>query len=373
MEGKNILNNAQSMHPRADQTAHHSGLFESIFMKNNIAKSMVVAIAASAMLTGCAAVQRTGANMALGFVEKNVVPVTFAQDDTNMICVSGTSLLPAILAMDAQGGDATKMEVLLYTSAASCAEDTALEHELAYLRAAHDGRVNEAQDQRLAQKNWSALAARRQYTAYQLFQKAWERDYKIKLGDQCPTMKTDLEKTVYLLGMIDGVKAVTNDIASQGAVNVPKDIAAVVERGMGCLDNNQYWGAPMAMRAAIWTLLPGAGEGHPDPWQTMKDSNRIGESKGVRISHAIYALAAQATGQDDKIRDALRTYGKTVDANMPVNPQYKLFDAMGGHEVWNIANRYWTTKTGKRAPEDGLTKFWDEADASIPNTDDLLN
>ena len=50
-------------------------------------------------------------------------------------------------------------------------------------------------------------------------------------------MRSDIDQTVYLLGMISGLQAVTNDINSGGSVNVPKDIAAIVERGMVCLDN----------------------------------------------------------------------------------------------------------------------------------------
>ncbi|MFX7194157.1 hypothetical protein ABTI46_20285, partial [Acinetobacter baumannii] len=85
-------------------------------------------------------------------------------------------------------------------------------------------------------------------------------------------------------------------INSGGSVNVPKDIAAIVERGMVCLDNQKFWGAPNATRAVIWTLLPGANEGKPDPYETLKQSVQIGEQKGVRLSHALYAVAAQASG-----------------------------------------------------------------------------
>lgn len=367
-----MLNNTPNVH-EADQPIRQSTSKKPFFMKNIIAKSMVVAVAAALTLTGCSQVIKTGANVGLKFAEGHIVPPILTQDDTNMVCVSGTSLLPAILATSAMGADSTNMAVLLYVGAASCAEDSALENELAYMRASRAGKVEEAQDQRIAQKRWSAVAARRQYAAYQMFQETYERKYRIKLGEQCPAMHTDLDKTIYLLGMIAGLQAVTNDIASQGSVNVPKDIAAVVERGMKCLDNEQFWGTPLAIRAAIWVLLPGAGEGKPDPWQTIKDSTRLGERKGVRLAHAIYALAAQSTGKDDLIRDALKTYGKSVDQNMPVNPKYKLFDAMGGHQVWGIADRYWTEKTGKRAPEDGLTKFWDESDVDASKVDDLLN
>ena len=45
------------------------------------------------------------------------------------------------------------------------------------------------------------------------------------------------------------VYAMTNDINSGGAINVPKDIAGIVERYVWrVLDNEKFWGAPMAAR-----------------------------------------------------------------------------------------------------------------------------
>ncbi len=79
-----------------------------------------------------------------------------------------------------------------------------------------------------------------------------------------------------------------------------KILPGIVERGMTCLNNEKFWGAPEATRAVIWTLLPGAGDGKPDPYQTLKQSMQIGENKGVRLSHALYAVAAQASGEDAK-------------------------------------------------------------------------
>jgi hypothetical protein len=87
--------------------------------------------------------------------------------------------------------------------------------------------------------------------------------------------------------MVSGLQAMTNDINSGGAINVPKDIAGIVERGMTCLDNEKFWGAPMATRAVIWTLLPGAGDGKPEPYATMKESMQIGEKK-VFVYHMHY-------------------------------------------------------------------------------------
>ncbi|ANF82556.1 hypothetical protein A3K93_10390 [Acinetobacter sp. NCu2D-2] len=333
----------------------------------------VAAIAiTTTVLTGCSQVIKTGANVALGFTEKHIVPPILAMDDAEMVCNSGNSLTPAIMATKDMGADPTRVAVLMYSAAGICAEQKALDAELRYMRASKDHKVAEAQDARVEQKRWAALAAQRQYTGYQLFQTRYEKKYKKPLGDSCPRMNSDIEQTVYLLGMLSGLQAMTNDINSGGAVQVPKDIAAVVERGMVCLDNTKFWGAPNATRAVIWTLLPGAGDGKPDPYQTLKQSTQIGEQKGVRLSHALYAVAAQASGDDAKIRDALRTFSQARSEEKPINPQFKLIDSMAASMVHGIADRYWTENTGVRSTDEGLERFWDDTEDSS-DLDELFN
>lgn len=338
-------------------------------------QGMVAVATAAFLLSGCSQVIKTGANVALGFANNHIVPPILASDDPDMACASGNALTPVTMSTKAMGADPAKLAVLLYTSAGICAENNSLAAELRYLRASKANQIDEAKDARIEQKRWAEVAARRQYAGYLLFAEHWESKYKIKLGDKCPNMKTDLDRTIYLLGMVSGVQSVTNDINSGGAVNVPKDIAAIAERGMACLDNQKFWGAPNGIRAAIWTLLPGAGDGKPDPWQVMKDSAAIGEKSGVRLSHALYAVAAQASGDKDKLRDALRTYGHSIEEGKPVNDKFQLIDAMSRQMVRNIADRYWTENTGTRTPDDGYTHFWDETatDDSGLSLDSLLD
>lgn len=319
---------------------------------------------ASTVLSGCSYVVKTGANVALGFSEKHLVPPILAMGDADMACNQGTALTPAIMATKDMGADPTRMAVLLYSAAGMCAENRALDAELRYLRASKSGQISEAQDARVEQKRWAALAAERQYAGYQLFAERWQAKYKYTLGDSCPTMHKDLDQTVYLLGMMSGLQSMTNDINSGGQVNVPKDIAAIVERGMACLDNTKFWGAPNATRAVIWTLLPGADEGKPDPYKTLKESMQIGEQKGVRLAHALYAVAAQASGDDAKIRDALRSYAASKAEDKPVNPEFRLIDSMAGQMVQGIADRYWTENTGVRSADDGMSQFWDDQGAT---------
>ena len=338
---------------------------------SKIAQGLTAAIVASTVLSGCSYIIKSGANIALRFSENHIVPPILAMDDPDMICNSGNALTPAIMATKDMGADPTRMAVLLYSGAGLCAESQSLEQELRYMRASKAGQVAEAQDARIAQKRWAAIAAERQYKGYLLFAERWEAKYKYKLGDSCPTMRSDLDQTVYMLGMLSGLQAMTNDINSGGEVNVPKDIAAIVERGMVCLDNTKFWGVPNATRAVIWTLLPGAGDGKPDPYVTLKESMAIGEQKGVRLPFAMYAIAAQASGDDAKIRDALRSYANSIGEDKAVNPNFKLFDSMAGLMVRGVSDRYWTENTGVRTGDGGMTMFWDDK-ANTSELDDLF-
>ena len=337
-----------------------------------ICQGMAVLAITTTVLSGCSQIIKTGANVALGFTEKHIVPPILAMDDADMACNQGTALTPAIMATQDMGADPTRVGVLMYSAAGMCAEQKALDAELRYLRASKAGQVGDAQDARIEQKRWAAVAANRQYTGYLMFKSRFEKKYRQELGENCPTLHGDMEQTVYLLGMLSGLQSMTNDINSGGAVNVPKDIAAVVERGMTCLDNAKFWGAPEATRAVIWTLLPGAGDGKPDPYQTLKQSMSIGEQKGVRLSHAMYAVAAQASGDDAKVRDALKSFADARSETKPVNPQFKLIDSMASSMVQGIADRYWTENTGVRSSDEGMQRFWDESDNS-ENLDELFD
>lgn len=331
-----------------------------MFKGHKLGLVVAATLTASTVLTGCSYALKTGANVALSFSEKKLVPPILAMGDTDMACNMGTALTPAIMSTKDMGADPTRMAVLLYAASGLCAENRALDAELRYLRASKVGQVSEAQDARIEQKRWAAVAADRQYKGYTEFVERWQTRYKFTLGDSCPTMRRNIDQTVYFLGMLNGLQAMVNDINSGGQIGVPKDIAAIVERGMTCLDNEKFWGAPMATRAVIWTLLPGADEGKPNPYQTMKESMKIGEQKGVRLSHALYAMAAQANGDKDKIRDALRSYASSRAEEVPVAPEFKLLDSMAGAIVQSVADRYWTENTGVRTSDEGYSTFWDD-------------
>jgi hypothetical protein len=326
---------------------------------------MVATVGLVMLTSGCSTVYRIGANVGLRFTEDHVIPPILSDDDVQMACINGQALAPVIYAVGPAGGtgigaDNDQLSVLLYSTAALCAEQTALDNELRYLRASRANQVEEAQDARIAQKRWAELASRRQYTAYQHFEHFYEKKYDLKIGEKCPKFKSDFDEMVFLLGSISGIQAVVNDINSQNAVGVPKDIAAKVERSMKCLDSDKWWGVPIGVRAAVWNLLPGAGAGQ-DPWETLKGSMRVGERKGVRLSHALYAMSAYAKADDARLRDALKIYAATNDnQDFHIDPHFKMFDKFGELVIMGISDRYWTEHTGSRTPAGSVGKFWDD-------------
>lgn len=327
-----------------------------------------------AFTSGCSQIKKTGANVVLRNVEKDLIPPLFGIDDVQMSCVAGESQAPLLLAVE--GGmkaDAHEILVLLYASAGVCSEQRAFEHEMRYLRASKANLIDEAQDARVMQKREAETAARRQMAGFKHLEAYFEVGKKAPIGAKCPKFKRDFDEFVYMMGLIEGMQGMVNDIAAQQVVGVPKDIAAKVERAMQCLDNNKWWGTPMATRAVIWTLLPGAGEGKGDPWEVIKQNMRVADRTGVRLPYALYAMAAQAKGDEALIRDALKAFAATQDS--AINPKYRMVDALASMIMYNVSDRYYTEKTGSRTPPGSMGRFWDEVPAQQEDgieIDDLL-
>ena len=329
-------------------------------------------IGASVLLTACDPVAFIS-NQTLRFVERNLVPPMLKDNDVVMACQSGVATAPLIMATQNLGANADQIGTLLYTTAGLCAEMESTENEMRYLRAAKAGQVDEAQDARIAQKRWAELAARRQLIAYERFVHYYEDRYDIKIGEECTDFHRDFDEFVYMLGLVTGLQAVLNDITAQQAVGVPMDIAAKAERAFTCLDNKKWWGVPLAARAVIWNVLPGADEGK-DVWGAFNASMQQGEADGIRLPHAMYALSAFGKDDQARVRDAIRRYVNVKEDFKP-NPEYRLADSMAGMIITTLSDRMWTEATGTRTPLGSLGKFWDEkADKAQSGVDinDLL-
>jgi hypothetical protein len=327
----------------------------------------VLALGAVAILTGCASVQGGITNFAIGIVEDRIVPPILELNDVDMGCQFATSSFPLISgATRAFYGDPALLEALLYTTSAVCSEKQSVDEELRYLRATRANQVLEAQDARIIQKRLLEITAKRQFSAFKLMRSHLEEKYEFQYGEKCPVFKRDYDELTYILGTIAGLQAVINDIASQQMVGVPTDIAPLSERAMSCVSNTKWWGVPLAARAVVWNILPGGAEGK-DVWGSFNRAMIIGERGGVRLAHVMYAISAQAGGDEMRFRDATKRWA-TATSFKPSN-QYRLVEDISTLTMTNLSDRYWSEKTGTRTPIASIGKYWDESSSPVIDID----
>jgi len=329
-----------------------------------ILTASVVALSTLTM-SGCALVESATSGVTLNILEEGFTPPALQMGDVDMGCTFATANGPLVGAARNFYGDPSLMETVLLQSASVCSDAKALEEELRYIRASREKRSDDAQDARINQKRLMATSAHRQSDSFLRMRTKLEQKYFFKYGSNCPRFKRDFDEMVYLLGSISGVQAVQSDMGAQQAVGVSLDIPPQVEFAMTCLNNQKWWGAPQALRAAIWSIIPGGADGK-DVKGTFESSMAIGEQAGVRLPHVMAALAAQSADDTAGVRAAIKRFASVE--NFKVNKDYRLIDAIAEVQMMNISDRMWTQNTGSRTPFNSLGKFWDDK-ASGPAID----
>ncbi len=328
------------------------------------------AVAVSALtMGGCALIQSNVSGTTIGILEDGFTPPTLQGRDVEMACSFAMVNSPLIGAARNFHGDPSLMESVLMSSAGVCSENQAIAEEMRYLRAAREKRADEAQDARISQKRLLAVAAERQYTGFYRMRSKLEQKYFFKYGSTCPAFKRDFDELVYLLGSVSGLQAMQNDIAAQQTVGVPTDTAPLVEKAMNCLDNDKWWGAPQAARAAVWSILPGGADGK-DVKGTFDASMTLGEAAGVRLSHVMAAVAYQSLDDQAAVRQIIKRF--TANKDFKPSTDYRLIDAIAQSQLTNVSDRMWTQGAGTRTPMASLGKFWDEKAGGDLDADSFL-
>jgi len=256
----------------------------------------------------------------------------------------------------------------LYLLAGSCSEFMAWEEDLRHLRALYSKNVPEAEDARIAQKRFMTQAARRHLAGYQSLVLAIAEP-----GGACPDFHSDNAELYWLLGLLDGLQAMLNDLASEGIANVPLDIASKVGRGSACLDNEKWWGLPKAIQAAIWVNIPNDKPADVDPLNVLDQSLQIGIKQGVRVSQVLAAKVHMGLGNIEQVKSIIRSHKKAI-VNTPSKPEFRLLDELATVQLLAISDHLWTEATGKRTPISGLGTFWDDPKGAVDtiNIDDML-
>ena len=320
------------------------------------------------LLSGCSAIDnmmyKTTGDVMQGFSRDHTVPYLLESNDLAMGCAMSEATAPLLMSFGRVTAEPDQLAVMLYLSAGGCAEERALEHELASLGAMKNLEADRAQDAIIQQKRALALAATRYF-------QAWKRHntfYGEPVAGECPSFDDDLGEFIYLAGLLSGLQALNAEIQSTSAIGVPKNIGSTVARATQCLDNEKWWGAPMALRATIWSMIPGALPAGEDPFVRLDIAYEQGEKAGVRISHAFHAIAAQNKSDDKRLRSVIRSHAESLEET-PSSEKWGLVDAMATQTIVAISDRLWMENTGHRTPMGRLGTFWDDEKKAVETMD----
>jgi len=318
-------------------------------------------------LNACTLVYKGTGDAMIGYAEDYGVSYMLETDDVALKCSMVESFSPFLLSFSTVTASPDQLGILFYLMAGNCTEFKAWEQELRYLRAVYSKNSIEAQDARVAQQRLLGLAAHRQLTGYHYLAKAF-----VEPGAECPEFASDDEELYWLIGLLNGIQAIINDIASGGTVEVPLDIAAKVGRGASCLNNEKWWGTPEAIQAAIWMTIPGNSAANKKPEEILNDSIQRGLQQGIRIPQVLAAQVYLGLGKIAQVKKIIRNYGVLKQTSASKN--YKSLNDVSRLQLQAISDRLWTEGTGRRTPLGRLGFFWDDPEKTIEtiDIDDLL-
>lgn len=303
-----------------------------------------------------------------GYSSAHAVPYVLSLNDTDMGCATGEAMTPFLMSFSRVTNPADNVGVLMYSSAATCAEQKAWDHELSYLRAVRAGNASEAEDARELEKRSYAIAAQRQYKAY----KHMEAYFDVKVGEECGDVDDREDQLIWLMGIVSGLQALNSQLASLSDQGIPTNIASKAGRAAACLDDADWWGVPSSIRALVWTMVPGVMPKGQNAWERLAQSSKQGENNGVRLAHVFQALAALNAGNTELVKDVIRAHVASLKS-MPVRKDAAMLDRIATLTLRSISDRMWTEQTGHRTPTGRFGKFPDDqVKVETIDIDDLL-
>ena len=320
------------------------------------------------VLSGCSAINnmmyKTTGDVMQGFSRDHTVPYLLESNDLAMGCAMSEATAPLLMSFGRVTTEPDQLAVMLYLSAGGCAEERAREHELASLGAMKNREADRAQDAIIQQKRALSLAATRYFQGW----KHHNSFYGKPVEGECPGLDDDLGEFIYLAGLLSGLQALNAEIQSTSSIGVPKNIGSTVARATQCLDNEKWWGAPMALRATVWAMIPGALPSGEDPFVRLEIADEQGEEAGVRISHVFHAIAAQNKSDHERLRSVIRSHAEAIEET-PSNEHWEMVDAMATQMIFAISDRLWMENTGHRTPMGQLGTFWDDEKEAVETMD----
>lgn len=331
-------------------------------------KGIFAVLALGTFLSGCGAlnhmIYKTTGDVMQGFSREHTIPYLMKSGDLAMGCAMSEATAPLLMSFGRVTSEPDQLAVMLYLSAGGCAEEQGREHELAALAALYEGNGNAAEDAMIRQKRAYALASKRYF-------KSWQHVnafYGEPGTGECPEFDDDMDEFIYLAGLLSGLQALNSEIQSTSSIGVPKNVGSIVARATGCLDNEKWWGTPMALKATVWSMMPGALPEGENAFERLAVADRQGEEAGVRLSHVFHAIAATNKGDEAQVKAVVRQHADSLD-DRAANEDWAFVDAMATNMIVAISDRLWVQNTGHRTPLGQLGTFWDDQKAEVETMD----
>lgn len=330
--------------------------------------SLLLVLCLQLILSSCTVVYKNTGDVLLGYAEEEGAPYMLSTSDVALGCSMAEAFTPFLLSFSRVTTPPDQLAILFYLMAGNCIESEAQEQELRYLRAIYAKNSIEAQDARIAQQRFLEIAASRQLMGYNALISAIAEP-----GGICPEFSSEKEELYWMFGLLNGIQAIINDIASGGNIEVPLDIAAKVGRGAACLDNEKWWGVPEAIQAAIWIAIPGNDAAGKNPRDSLQHSLEVGIQQGMGVSHVLAAQVYLGQGEKAEVRRVLRSYSQ-LSKQAPKNLEFDILNKISRLQMQAISDRLWTEATGKRTPLGKTGFFWDDSNKEVEtiDIDDIL-
>lgn len=326
---------------------------------------------------GCSVHALTGDTMS-EYATQHLTPYLLSKRDLAMACEVGVSMGPYLLSFERVTTPPDQAAVSTLVTAALCAERDAWREELRALRAFRAGDAAESSDARVAQRRAHGLAAARYADSYARMVRLYPDE------GSCPELDEQGELTA-LLGGLAGLLAVQHDRASGVMVGVPTDTPRKVAARARCFSdaaNARWWGLPRALEAAVWLVIPGSGpEGVTDSaelkaraYEQLAAAAALGRAAGVRVADSVYAYAAYALGDLERVRAVIAEFAASRKSTPPA-AAWALLDETSFAQLEALSDKLWTEARGHRTPSGELGSFWEEEAPAAPEEagDDLLD
>ncbi len=264
-------------------------------------------------ISGCSLLHKPVGATLISYAEIEALPFFLAETDPDLLCLSGTSLLPLLESFKRVEVETSKIGISLFLLSGFCAEQDAHTLDISELLSDKNERYVDAISYASLKKRTLALAAKRQYRSYQNTLLAFSGNPP----EKCPSFSDDIDTLQFLLGYLQGLEALLNNGKSGSMANIPLNISNDIYRAMNCVENKKWWGVPTAVQAALLVFLPELNRNDSERIDDiLQESIKEGWKSGVPLAETVALAAWEGQGKHKKIETLLQNhYQNNIESN----------------------------------------------------------